>query len=987
MQARDSGNTGRAPAADRPASLPEPTHAVQERLRQAGVTRREAQVLLLLPEELSNAEIAGRLSISERTVESHVSSLLRKLGVSARGELVAMVRSWRGAVALRAGAWHAPDLIGRASELDAVSRLLAEATRHGFRCALVLGEPGVGKTRLVTEFLGRQTRTVCLAARAFPLGATTSLALWCDAIDAYLRPLPAAEVRRLCSPWLDQLAAFLPTAAETLGAAPADPPGLRTVVDLIGRLLHRLAVAQAVTVVFDDSHLADESSWEALELLARDLSDSPILVVLTARPGELADHPLAGHVVRRLEDDGVLHRLALTPLGPVDVARLASGILGRQTVPAPLVDWLMARSLGNPLYAASLVQALVDEQADLEHPELQTLPESLGERVLAQLRGLDRPAVEILELLAVISRVVPASELASISDNSLDRLVDPLEQLADAGLLTEREDGHDLAYEAAHPLVAEAVYQRMSGARRRVLHRRVADHLRSRGRLAEAASHLARGADRGDPEAVATLGEALRDAGEREAYREALAILGTLVDVLPRGDPRWLEVLDALSHEDQWVLDHRADIDTLPGIKAMQAMDAVLADSPDLVRRGIIKLRLASLCSYGTGDLAEAEPPAREALALFEEAGDRPHALLAEVELAAQRLVAGDLDGVQAVAGRLLDQADALGEPTLLMHVAGWLAVGRYFAGDFEEAETLFRRSASIATRRGQVFHRSWSLSLLTVSQALAGNMDATGPLLDEARPVGRRSEESLFHECATVVHWAGGNFGAALSELDTVLHWHGARLPKRRGFALPFGAVAAAELGRTEVAEGHLRTARQIYATDFAFYRDFTRWADAVVTGLAGHPAEALDPARRSAGRMIDTGCRAYAPFFLVDMAELASDAGDVKAYRWAVEQLETSAATLGNPLQQAFLRLAAAAHPEPSDSQTGAAAAAEAARACAALGYHGHAGRAWHRAGCALSSEAPDDARAALGRAADAFERCGATVRRDRVLAQLSL
>ena len=51
------------------------------------VTRKEAEVLAGLGEQLSNAEIAARMYVSERTVETHVSSLLRKLGASNRREL------------------------------------------------------------------------------------------------------------------------------------------------------------------------------------------------------------------------------------------------------------------------------------------------------------------------------------------------------------------------------------------------------------------------------------------------------------------------------------------------------------------------------------------------------------------------------------------------------------------------------------------------------------------------------------------------------------------------------------------------------------------------------------------------------------------------------------------------------------------------------------------------------------------------------------
>src|SRR5690606_30372231 len=58
----------------------------------APVSRREAEVLAALADRLSNADIAARLFVSERTVESHVSALLRKLGARNRVELGDLAR-------------------------------------------------------------------------------------------------------------------------------------------------------------------------------------------------------------------------------------------------------------------------------------------------------------------------------------------------------------------------------------------------------------------------------------------------------------------------------------------------------------------------------------------------------------------------------------------------------------------------------------------------------------------------------------------------------------------------------------------------------------------------------------------------------------------------------------------------------------------------------------------------------------------------------
>jgi DNA-binding NarL/FixJ family response regulator len=53
------------------------------------LTARELEVLALLSEGLRNAQIAERLVVSDRTVDHHVSAILRKLGARTRGEAVA----------------------------------------------------------------------------------------------------------------------------------------------------------------------------------------------------------------------------------------------------------------------------------------------------------------------------------------------------------------------------------------------------------------------------------------------------------------------------------------------------------------------------------------------------------------------------------------------------------------------------------------------------------------------------------------------------------------------------------------------------------------------------------------------------------------------------------------------------------------------------------------------------------------------------------
>ena len=141
--------------------------------------------------------------------------------------------------------------------------------------------------------------------------------------------------------------------------------------------------------------------------------------------------------------------------------------------------------------------------------------------------------------------------------------------------------------------------------------------MRDAGRTGEAARHFARSADVGDADAIAALREAVRLAEDREAYREALELLGELVELLPAGDPGWLEVVDALSWGAEWVVDHRADAHAPLGIRAMQELEAMLASSPDVHRVAAVRFRLANFLGWG-GELEDmAEAALAQAAALF----------------------------------------------------------------------------------------------------------------------------------------------------------------------------------------------------------------------------------------------------------------------------------------------------------------------------------------------------------------------------------
>ncbi len=847
-------------------------------------------------------------------------------------------------------------LVGRDADIGFLDQALDVVEQGQLRFVLLLGDPGMGKTRLAAEVAARRHDVVTLSARAYPLGTTAALGLWVEALERHLRTLDCADVIELAGESAHDLAVVLPSVGAAVGHRGSGRTPRIRVLAALANVLATLSLRSTLVVVFDDVHLADGSSWEALHFLAGSLAESRILLVLTARPAELPDDAIATSVVHALEQEGVLARRTLGPLRADEMRELAKAEVGDH-VPRALVDWLMDRSRGVPLFALGLLRALLEEDADLARPVLRELPEDLSQRIRARLARLERGDRSTLELIAALGYRVRVSDLVTLTGSADAELTDALDRLVRARLLTQDEHGWDLRFEVTHPLIQEAIYQGIGAVRRRSLHRRIARMLVAAGALGMAAPHFVRSADPGDSEAIDVLCRSLHQAEQLEHHREALSLLEALLQLLPEGDVRWLAVLDQMPVQPEWVIDHRADRGAPTGVLAMQRVQQVLCNSPDIEKRASVAFNLGALMMWGLGELSEGRRLVTEARNLFAEAGNTHARMLADSELGYAHGLIGEPDEHRDAAQRVIAEARAAGYRLAELQGSCSLIWYLQYTGQLAESAPAMERALQMAREDDKLYRASYLLCQQGWSAAMAGDMSRARLKIAECEAANPAFRDTHYPDMTAHARFVRGDLVAAVSTFREGLVWTG-ELSRRRAWGASIAAVALAELGELDEAASIARGAKDVFGgRHWWSHSALATWAGGYVTCARGDVVVVADAAE-----------------VLIDVPEpkLVSDTADlVQAFRWPHNV----------PTMAALRDLAAGAVAVAA----GRATDAEPSLVAAAARFADHSWPIYEARARALLGNlvaARDRGRAAaeLSAAVELFDRHGAAIRRDR-------
>src|SRR3984957_13379446 len=454
-------------------------------------------------------------------------------GVAALVALYRVVRASGGG--RRGGARALTPLVGREEELDLITRRWEGARKGEGHLALVVGEPGLGKSRLMEEFHARlgETPHTWVEWSSSQLLQNTPLhpiAEWgrqrfgadlpaeqrlADLQNTLsLIGLDATEYAPLLAPMVD-----VPLPEDRVAKLAPEELRRRQLAAMTAWILAG-ARTQPAVVAFEDLHWADPTSLDLMHALAERGAQASLLIIATTRPEFRPPWSVRSH-----------HSvISLSPLDHVQVAKMVSELSARHALSRDIVEGVNERTGGVPLFVEEVTRLLLERG---EQGGAQAIPPTLQQSLAARLDRLGA-ARETAQIGAVLGRGFSYALLRSVAGLDEGALQSALERLAEADILFVEGDGAQATYRFKHALIQDAAYESLLKSRRQALHRRAAEVLRDQPERAAAgpevvAHHFTQAGL--DDLAIEWWGKAGDQALGRSAFQEGIAHLGRAIEM------------------------------------------------------------------------------------------------------------------------------------------------------------------------------------------------------------------------------------------------------------------------------------------------------------------------------------------------------------------------------------------------------------------------------------------------------------------------
>ncbi len=822
--------------------------------------------------------------------------------------------------------------VGRESELQQLAQALERAAAGHGQTVAVVGEAGVGKSRLVWEFT-RSHRThgrLVLESGSVSYGQATPYLPVIELLKAYCRIQERDDLRairervagkllmldRALEPLLTPLLALLDVPVDDATWDALDPPQRRQrTLEAVKRLLLQESQVQPLLVLFEDLHWIDAETQALLDGLIESLPTARILLLVNYRPEY--EHTWGRKTYYT--------QLRLDPLPPQSAEELLNALLGEDRTLEPLKRVLIDRTEGNPFFLEESVRTLVETRALLGErggyrlarplPTIQ-VPATVQAVLAARIDRLPPGEKTLLQTAAVIGEDVPSTLLQAIAELPEEALRPGLTRLQAAEFLYETSLFPDPEYTFKHALTHEVAYGSLLHERRRTLHARIVEAIERlySDRLPEQVDRLASHAFRGEvwEKAATYLRQAGAKAAARSAHREAVAYCEqalVALQQLPESGERLEQAIDLR-------LDLRTSLFPLGELEAifryLREAERVASTLGDHRRLGWVSVYTTHYFSV-IGDAAEAQRCGQRAQAIAETLRDLPLQVAANGYSGMACYISGDyrrakefcLKSVQLLAGDLRRERFGMHVfPAVL--ASNYLAITLAECGEFPEGIAHGQAALRLAEAVDHPFSLGVACWFLGWLYGVKGEFSQAVRLLERSLALAREWNLALLSPVATAslghVYTLAGRVAEGLPLLQ-----QGVKALESIGYAYHHSRglmhLAEACLVANRLEEARALAGRVITLIRERDQRGLEAWALRLLGETASHrdppdPGEAADSYRHALALADALGMRPLMAHCHLGLGKLSRRTGDPAT---AQEHL-AAAATLYREMDMGF-------------------------------------------------------------------------------------